>query len=989
MNSNNVTHGVYNNLQMSLFNGFRWCCAEDSEGDGHQVDLELKATDQPELAELELKETKHQKVSELELIESDRKGIVEPASRNNNKKPVIEELRSIIKSGPQDIQREFCRQILNHALTDLKPSDSDLTLTLREYILSESLKILKTQGGSKSDSNSYYCFLNAIPLLFSDYNEDDLSAYLAVLCRSAGCDTTEKSLCAFVRYGRSFLDKPLFEIQLIKSPFQNNPQERLLNAMRLCLDWAYSTVHYTNDHLKVVNERAEQIKVDMKKNDRSTKFVKGFDPNAFKEFTKLRNIRSNIQIIDDFIKPSINASAHQLQNSSEVANDFLYLKFKYKKSIFNCLKSILGEIGNTNRMISNALEKSVEFYHAARVSQAEYKKRGIELYIGDELKLEKDFSFENLQKKPELVGENLEAIEAWYLKLCKQYEAISGTKSDTDINEALTWLMFGDEINQAKETIKEVSSKTNSNNTVPTSNTENRKNPNRSAYSKNNKQNISNSRQASTVKEKRQNKQIITNSSQAISLPHTAMPSELNQKQILENHSVFIDVLAKKIKADLHLKCKDAQLKGMELFNAKGHSKELRDHLKYASLNFDLFCKAIQSQDLYAIGAIIPFLFMDQHLVIEQMFKRQMGINKTKPCNSHNLSEIYTSSPCIFNRDQKNFVEDFKDAMLQARYPVSWMHKVQNETIPGPLRWMQYSQNLCDKINMADVKQDNSFNSADLIDLCHFVFDSYEMTLQCILQELNPESEIQESYQKNSKCLEALKGILETSISNSKDNPFTVAVKTKKSRSASNDKNAILKTRQELLQVGQNILNGLNHDKAISGIILEEASNHLGRIDAVDYLQTNYGDLRHAALHHRNLLMFQWIYEQLYRFNGHVALKNELSWSCNHNLELFHALVFPNESSKSLSDFNFVRNVHYNHEHGAGKSLPMVNELLKTRKILKNLDSENWLKSNGKKSVAANLEGYKKTFKNNRLEILKKGKEQLGAILGLTKTVVL
>jgi hypothetical protein len=219
-----------------------------------------------------------------------------------------------------------------------------------------------------------------------------------------------------------------------------------------------------------------------------------------------------------------------------------------------------------------------------------------------------------------------------------------------------------------------------------------------------------------------------------------------------------------------------------------------------------------------------------------------------------------------------------------------------------------------------------------------------------------------------------LKNIIEISITKNKNDLKSIAVKIKKSRT--NPKNSILHSRNELLKIGNKLL---SNTQIAATQFLNEALNHLARIDAIYYLQQNYGDLQFSDLYHRNFLMFQWVYEHIYKFYASVKGIGDLRGIPSHDLKVYHALTFPMITiPESMNEFNFHRNSHYTYELGASKSLKFIQDLFSTKNRLKEfLDpiDQDWYISN------ADPTKEKQKMKNNRETIFNMGKLLLDILI--------
>lgn len=848
------------------------------------------------------------------------------------------------------------RKLLRGYLEQIISPDIDLNHTLLQYLL----HLCYTYANNKKEnhqetSNALYMMIAILE--GPEHNPKEFNKYSTIVLQNA--DNSRKLLIQLIaQIGRIWFDQPLYSILSREIPLES-PNSKVLREMLLNSEKLYSVSNLINVHLDSVykqiidNDKAKieyEIILKKLKLPRSEKNSK-IHLIRSQHKKNIANTISNKKLVDEAVKFSFEKLVGQIKNSSQIINDYLFLKLKWAHEVY--FKFFKNQFDLLEKVSVQGLDECrIIFEMGNSILRHPTAKRGVEKKQDPYWEIHKN----NLILQTALSADRdtpgeldgcLEEENELFKNLCNQYESITGHKSDAEIHRSMTWLMFGDEVDEKKiSMVKEKSKSVKSvEQTLP----------------------VKSNNLASSLKNQQSSKK--TPSSFVETNENPLQPHE----KILTKHSGLIHDLSKIIKIALDTRCKEAQLIDSNHQRAKIYSKELRDHLHYASLNFDLFCKAILNQDLYAIQAIIPFLFLDQHLAIEQMLKHQIMVKGKVPLNSHHLFELYAYSSCKAQPDLEPFIKEFSDAMLQARFPISWNYKIQNEPHSESLNWLLFSQKLCQIIN-PDEK--NEINLTELTGLCTYVFDSYQKTLQCLLGQIELEKDVYISVSEMLSSFAELKVILETSIKNNQKNLKVKTLEIKNMRTNPKLENPILINRQKLMDVGQDILNKTKIDSTFPRLILEEASDHLLKIDAIDYLQKNYEGMQYAALHHRNLLMFQWVYELLYRFHGHIAGLGELRWVCNHNLEEFHAFAFPKEEiPQTLSEFNIGRNLHYSHEISSPQLLTMIQELLKARKDLKNLDPTDpeWILVKDQKDHSFDLDKSKNRMKSCREEILEKG----------------
>lgn len=842
-------------------------------------------------------------------------------------------------------------RILRECLEKLISEKTNLNHTLEDYILKACSRTFVKQ---KEDSLEYLHAFTDVQCTILKTKKCTTQEFNKNMDRLFGNSPKKEkvsTLKLIAQVGQKFLNRPLYEILGKKST--ESFSEEYLREM-----------HKAYDHLHVLAKIAHiAIKRKIKELNKVSKLLNDYSTlqkiAEIKDDTDIRNqvfesryehfLKKRVMTIEK-LKTTIGKTNKKLHNSCYVINDFMFLK---SKGLFNiCFEDV-----KRLYLFSNEL---VEYRKLLDLSIYEKGKKILECSKFDKA-LKKDNSvltkakinverYEKSVREPQVVKDPLIALEKEkksFITWCNLYELINGKKSDGEIYDALTELIFGDELN-----FKAQRNKNNTNDKVKKQEPIQSNTKNLSPKSKAKKLNIKD----------------------ALPEAHFNEKSLEPYEEILVEHAEWIYEFSNKLKE--HLKSnlpENASVKDLE--RPKIHAKGLFDQIQYLSRNFELFCKAIIHKDLYALGGIIPFLFLDQHLAIEQLIKHQITLKGEKP-TSHNLVELNESC----EQSSNPVIEELSDALLEARYSILRSRKNQNEPLSNSLNWTLYSQKLCKVLNSEEEHKDNEVASTDLIELCGFIFESHRKTIQCLVELCGLDEEVDSLFDLE-KILEILKKSIEPQSISEK------ILEIKKSRANERDNNVILKSREIIKENGQKSLRHLDH-KDFPESILQEALSHLTRIDAVNYVQQKYPDIQYAALHHRNLLMFQWVYELLYRFHGHASGIGELRWICNHDLEAFHKYIFSEESMpEGLSEFNLGRNLHYTHELGAAHSLKMIEELLETLKNLKRCDPGNpefiLKKKEEKKKGYATLPKSKTEMDEDRLRIFEKGIETLQKIIKL------
>lgn len=921
----------------------------ETKSNNNLIELETKVLEAPPDIDSAISETPLKKSSSKEMIEQSENKTQLLSQTINSKE--ITYYTNVITS-----------------LEKLDIPDFELTSTLREYILNECYKESTQFSNDKERWVKDQCIKRLVKQLseIEEYNIKIFNDHFKELFKNSQNHLKKIILPLLAQAGQNLLNYPLHTFLPRESFIKLSSQQINLIEMESELNNFLDFMNHLNNNINIYINLLEVQK----------KMCQDFNP-AFnllclgevnikivnKNLNSIKSFQSNLQVIKDLTEFNVKNENNQFQNE-QILEDFKFLKLKTNFLAFFRLENIMNNIFEILDSYASIQNDMIQKFDKAGKTKVGKRKCMLSIPSDEQISIWETYlnNFNRDQIKDKWIyNDFFTKASSKFQQRCDEYQSMREMKSEAEIHRSMCWLMFEKEFNAEAEH----SSKEKKKNEI-----------NSNKQQKNIPTTIEKNQHLSSNAKVKKNQNLKTD--QAVS-SQNKMPVLNEQEVILRQHSQLLYDLSNEIKENLNSQCRAAKLNTID-FNeqsAKNHSKELRDHLHFASLNFELFFKAIEQQDFKAMLAILPFLFMDQHLTIEQLLKHQIKIQGLNPAVTHNLLDLYRNSNCKLSNDLEPFIKDFSQAMLQTRYPIAFSHNFSKDSMPGPLKWMIYCQDLTQKLNLGT---DVSIDPNEIKDLCTFVFDSYQKTLKCVQNVLNPESKIHLSIAKMFENFAVLKTLLEKTLDVNKD--CLVVNQFKNSRSNSMKDSLILENCQGLLDTGNHILKTIKVETSIPEEILEEAANHLLRLDAIDHLQKKYKDLKFAPLHHRNLLTFQWVYEQIYRFIGYAVGIGELRSICNHNLELFHALTFPGESiPKFLKDFNFIRNLHYTSENGNGQSLQMIQKLIKTRKGLKNLDptDSKWLLG------PLDLNDCEKTTKGNQVEIIKNGIELFKSIMCLTK----
>lgn len=139
-----------------------------------------------------------------------------------------------------------------------------------------------------------------------------------------------------------------------------------------------------------------------------------------------------------------------------------------------------------------------------------------------------------------------------------------------------------------------------------------------------------------------------------------------------------------------------------------------------------------------------------------------------------------------------------------------------------------------------------------------------------------------------------------------------------------------------LLDLAERLKN-LKTSKALQQVLLE-ASGHLSRLDAANFLKKEYSDPLFSSIQESNQLIIQWVLEQLFVAQGLAKGMGDLRWIRHHDLTAYYYMVHPEDflpHDTHLDSFNFGRTLHYGREKQEEDLLPQIKDLLKSLKSSK------------------------------------------------------
>jgi hypothetical protein len=322
-------------------------------------------------------------------------------------------------------------------------------------------------------------------------------------------------------------------------------------------------------------------------------------------------------------------------------------------------------------------------------------------------------------------------------------------------------------------------------------------------------------------------------------------------------------------------------------------------------------------------------LLMDLHIQTEQLMKHAQIIKAGDYPSSHSLLTLSKRYPSKLSLDQHELVKNLDYAMIHSRYPIASHEHYQK--LPLALSSILFSLELANlSVNQKGTINEEALNKLSL--LIPFVFDSFKAAQSLVLNQFNPTSEISQAAKMFWESLEPCKKELQDSLRTQKQftmNDWSV-------QKGKNNTVTILNQRKILLQTIETIPARKSGEEASFLQPLQEAAEHLLRIDIAIHMKKHYPDLKFAPIHQRNLLTFQWVFEQLYVCQGMAKGIGDLRWIRNHDLHSYHTWLYStSDRYNELKTFNFKRMVHYHRDKDKEQALPMMLNLLQALKYSK------------------------------------------------------
>ncbi len=379
-------------------------------------------------------------------------------------------------------------------------------------------------------------------------------------------------------------------------------------------------------------------------------------------------------------------------------------------------------------------------------------------------------------------------------------------------------------------------------------------------------------------------------------------PWEVFQKKLQEPiHESFLQIiptfsylLSKEVKKSLQEKV-PSQIK------ADIAMQELLDHMHYGALNFSLFIKLMRDGDFYGLKVVLPMLFLDLHIQVEQWIKHDLILKTGSYPVTHSLLALAREGGFADRR----FFTNFNYALQEARYPIASKEYYTNP--PKALRWILFTLNLAER--------PDRINLEELQELVSFVFDSYQEAIQILSQPFEITNYLEACKKEVLEKLRAQEG---------------------KTFRESRKKIPALKPIEMCLEQALKLKDAKAPPEVQQS--LDEASAHLEQIAASHYLKTHFGHKLFTPIHQRNQLLYNWVFEQLFVAQGIAKGIGDLRWIRHHDLTGYYYMVHPENFAPHdirLDPFNYGRSLHYSRE----KRDPSehIKNLLTTLKISRKL----------------------------------------------------
>lgn len=381
------------------------------------------------------------------------------------------------------------------------------------------------------------------------------------------------------------------------------------------------------------------------------------------------------------------------------------------------------------------------------------------------------------------------------------------------------------------------------------------------------------------------------------------------------------------------------ELDAQDLSIVERAQKEAISHIFMASCGIRESLTRLAKGDWASVLSTFPMVMLDLHIILEQQVNGMIVENDGELPVTHSLKKLYQDAGLWqkLTAEEQQHIQQFNQALIWSRYPVSSFSKCEISNIPEALKQFTDIIDIAKGECGLGAKRTLENKQERAKQLVSYVLQSYYMTLKLFIEhQTNVNLKIKndllslvELYNPNGIVAKKLESEL-ISISTSKEQPFEL----------SQDVKAKL---NKLITAKTNL--PLTDDRVALFGTLGDMEQHLIRL-AVSIKNANENTIPHMrSWHTRNMMNIQWIIEQLYI--AKLAVKNhEVLYL--HDFKVLQSLIGPylatQKTSTDVSDvdtaaYNF-QTFHYSHRREQDPLFKSFNEEMMADQNAVGIDKE-------------------------------------------------
>jgi uncharacterized membrane-anchored protein YjiN (DUF445 family) len=364
----------------------------------------------------------------------------------------------------------------------------------------------------------------------------------------------------------------------------------------------------------------------------------------------------------------------------------------------------------------------------------------------------------------------------------------------------------------------------------------------------------------------------------------------------------------------------------------KIYYKELRDHVFSLKWNFEFLIQACEKGDFQAIAIALPEMVLHAHLQIEQFLKFKALVKFNKAPIHHSLLNLAKTLDFYSSLDQplRRFLTDLDRGMENARYPISaedhFKSLSYSSELPRHLKAILAGKRIVSQL-MSEERRIDDAAKIDLKFILEYaceVYISSQKLLEILLKasgelkDFEPSANSEPLVLRMQQVIEGLKGL--NGFNEIKTNPQSLH----------------LQRAEDRLKEFVSADSKQEHLFGDPQIPLKEAQFELLRLRAAFSLKESYSAPQFTALHLKNTLGFQRLFEQILAAYGILYDLGDLRWIPHHDLIKRCEFLELQLVSEGISRFNLGRKLHYAEERSI--QLPLHQQFLQAMKVARHAE---------------------------------------------------